>query len=213
MADDDWQRCRGVLRQVQQSGSAYPFLQAVDWKTLGIPDYPKIIKNPMDIGTIEKYLMSYMYATPEEFAQDFRLVFKNAKRYNLEGSDIHRMASDLEQHFDRVWADMVKNRGTKRPLDEVSHEPAGASAMHLDEPASHTVKEVKLDAQVTDEERRNLGNRINRLTGEQLGQLIDLVRDECPKCYEQFSEDECEIDIDALDRNNFDRLLNFVNEC
>merc|ERR1712196_22653 len=64
MADDDWQRCRGVLRQVQQSGSAYPFLQAVDWKTLGIPDYPKIIKNPMDIGTIEKYLMSYMYATP-----------------------------------------------------------------------------------------------------------------------------------------------------
>ena len=68
-------------------------------------------------------------------------------------------------------------------------------------------------AQVTDEERRNLGNRINRLTGEQLGQLIDLVRDECPKCYEQFSEDECEIDIDALDRNNFDRLLNFVNEC
>jgi len=48
------------------------------------------------------------------------------------------------------------------------------------------------------------------LTGEQLGQLVDLVRDECPKSYEQFTEEECEIDIDSLDRSNFDRLMQFV---
>ena len=84
-----------------------------------------------------------------------RLCFKNAKRYNLEGSDIHRMASDLETHFDRVWSDMVKNRGTKRPLDEVTDEPAGASAMKIDEPAAHVERPATktLDAKVSDEER------------------------------------------------------------
>jgi len=53
----------------------------------------------MDIGTIERYLMSYLYSSVEEFKTDMCLVFKNAKRYNLEGSDIHKMASDLEVHF------------------------------------------------------------------------------------------------------------------
>ena len=73
----------------------------------------QIIKNPIDIGTIEKYLMSYLYrpcytcqhdlplidvaccSSLDEFAADMRLCFKNAKRYNLEGSDIHKMAPDI----------------------------------------------------------------------------------------------------------------------
>jgi hypothetical protein len=153
-----------------------------------------------------------------------RLCFKNAKRYNLEGSDIHKMASDLEVHFERTWADMLKNQaagisvvvggGTKRPLDDAMPDSSSAAepmAMDVD-PASHvqTSAGPVAGAQVSDEDRRTLGNKINRLTGEQLGQLIDLVRDECPKCYEQFSEEECEIDIDSLGRADFDRLMTFV---
>merc|ERR1711977_600155 len=118
MSDNNWQECRMVLRQIQNNKQSYPFLQPVDWKTLGIPDYAKIIKNPMDIGTVEKYLMSYMYSSPDEFAMDLRLVFSNAKRYNLEGSDIHKMAADLSDFFEQKWSDMVKTRGTKRAYSE-----------------------------------------------------------------------------------------------
>jgi len=86
--------------------------------------------------------------------------------------------------------------------------------LSMDDPMSHVQDTGRTrDVQVTDDERRTLGNKINRLTGEQLGQLVDIVRDECPKCYEQFSEEECELDIDALDRHNFDRLLAFVDGC
>lgn len=219
MPDTEWHRCRGILRQVQQSPQAYPFLQPVDWKTLGIPDYPKIIKSSMDIGTIEKYLMSYLYSSLDEFAADMRLVFKNAKRYNLEGSDIHKMASDLEMQFESRWAEMVKTKGTKRPIEETRPETSSqnnsavAAAMHHQEPERHTVAVAASPdrgAGVSDEERRKLGNKIATLTGGQLGQLIDLVKDECPKSYEKFSEEECEIDIDSLSRRDFDRLLEFV---
>jgi hypothetical protein len=27
-------------------------LQPVDWEALGIPDYPEIVKQPMDLGTV-----------------------------------------------------------------------------------------------------------------------------------------------------------------
>lgn len=214
MPEAEWHQCRSVLRQVQQSPQAYPFLQAVDWKTLGIPDYPKIIRKPMDIGTIEKYLMSYLYSSMDEFNADMRLVFKNAKRYNLDGSDIHRMAADLEMQFDSRWAEALKHKGTKRPAetsDDMQVEaPAG---MAMQEPMPSSTPSHYGSGTVTDDERRKLGNRINQLKGEQLGQLVDLVKDECPKCYEQFNATECEIDIDSLDRSNFDRLMSFVDSC
>lgn len=218
MPDAEWHQCRGVLRQVQQSPQAYPFLQPVDWKTLGIPDYPKIIKKSMDIGTIEKYLMSYLYSSMDEFAADMRLVFKNAKRYNLEGSDIHRMAVDLEMQFDSRWAEALKHKGTKRPAEAVPEDTqmGGPAGIAMQDPMSHiaaTPSHGPGTGSVSDDERRKLGNRINQLKGEQLGQLVDLVKDECPKCYEQFNEDECEIDIDSLDRSNFDRLMSFVESC
>lgn len=214
MSDEDWQRCRAVLRQVQQMPEAYPFLQPVDWKALGIPDYPKIIKNPMDIGTVERYLMSYLYSSSDEFATDMRLVFKNAKRYNLEGSDIHKMAGNLETVFEAKWADVVKTKGTKRVGEQNNNDDATMQGPQtsnlLEQPIRHLSSRTNDTSEISDEERRLLGNKINMLTGEQLGQLVDLVRDECPKSYEQFTEEECEIDIDSLDRSNFDRLMQFV---
>lgn len=213
MPDADWQRCRGILRQVQQTPQAYPFLQPVDWKTLGIPDYPKIVRNPMDIGTIEKYLMSYLYSSLDEFAADMRLVFKNAKRYNLDGSDIHKMASDLEVQFESRWADMIKTKGTKRPGEEPVTYNQQASVGVQDPMEYNQPRSNARDSGVSDEDRRTLGNKINQLTGEQLGQLIDVVKDECPKSYAQFSDDECEIDIDSLNRSDFDRLMGFVESC
>lgn len=33
--------------------SAVPFLEPVNWKEWGLMDYPKVIKTPMDLGTIK----------------------------------------------------------------------------------------------------------------------------------------------------------------
>jgi len=218
MPDADWQACRNVLRQVQQNGQAYPFLQPVDWKALGIPDYAKIVKNPMDIGTIEKYLTSYLYSSPDEFADDMRLVFSNARRYNLEGSDIHQMSIDLEAYFESRWADMLKTRGTKRTGDALQEDASGeaqqAEPAAVDhDPAQMVSETTNVQSEVADNERRDLGTKINLLNGEHLGQLVDLVKDECPRSYQLLSEDECEINIDSLSREDFDRITVFVDGC
>ena len=52
------------------------------------PDYYKVILEPMDLRTIEYNIRSEKYATEENMMDDFRLMFRNARHYNEEGSQV-----------------------------------------------------------------------------------------------------------------------------
>jgi len=75
----------------------------VDWKKLGIPDYPKIIKKPMDLSKVDKKLGRGDYATAEFFMMDMQLIFANAKTFNAEGSQIYEMAQNVENTFMELY--------------------------------------------------------------------------------------------------------------
>ncbi len=45
-----------LIENISQDPNAYPFLEPVDWKELELLDYPQIIKNPMDLGTVKEQL-------------------------------------------------------------------------------------------------------------------------------------------------------------
>ena len=51
-------------------------------RALGILDYPKIVKNPMDLGTIDDKLSKGEYLSVDAFVADVRLVFYNCRIYN-----------------------------------------------------------------------------------------------------------------------------------
>ena len=42
-----------LLQAVVQHKDAGPFLEPVRWKDWGLLDYPKVIRNPMDLGTVK----------------------------------------------------------------------------------------------------------------------------------------------------------------
>lgn len=69
-----------------------PFREPVPWKTLGLKDYPKIIKNPMDLGFVKKKLCEEKYDSINEAVEDVRLIWKNCKLYNADDSDIYHLA-------------------------------------------------------------------------------------------------------------------------
>lgn len=56
---------------------------------LNIPDYFDIIKQPMDLGTIQKNVENHVITTKEEFATAINLVFDNAVLYNKPGDDVY----------------------------------------------------------------------------------------------------------------------------
>ncbi|KAK5898670.1 hypothetical protein CesoFtcFv8_008223 [Champsocephalus esox] len=71
-----------VYKTLWKHHFAWPFQAPVDAIKLGLPDYYKIIKIPMDMGTIKKRLDSHFYWNAQECIQDFNTMFTNCYIYN-----------------------------------------------------------------------------------------------------------------------------------
>lgn len=78
-----------------------PFRQPVEPDTLGIPDYFKIIKHPMDLRTIKDKLIEGKYTDPWEYVDDVWLMFDNAWLYNRKTSRVYRYCTkvSIQKYF------------------------------------------------------------------------------------------------------------------
>ncbi|XP_036184914.1 transcription intermediary factor 1-alpha isoform X5 [Myotis myotis] len=79
---------------------------------LTVPDYYKIIKNPMDLSTIKKRLQEeyYMYTKPEDFVADFRLIFQNCAEFNEPDSEVASAGIKLESYFEELLKNLYPEK-------------------------------------------------------------------------------------------------------
>lgn len=99
-----FRNCSSLLQRLMKHKHGWVFNEPVNVKSLGLHDYHDIIKHPMDLGTIKTRLSEDWYKSPMEFAEDVRLVFRNAMTYNPRGQDVHVMAEQLSEIFEERWA-------------------------------------------------------------------------------------------------------------
>lgn len=90
---------KSVMKVVWKHQFSWPFQQPVDAKKLNLPDYHKIIKQAMDLGTVKKRLENNFYTSSKEAIQDFNTMFTNCYVYNKPGEDVVVMAQTLEKLF------------------------------------------------------------------------------------------------------------------
>ncbi|XP_069800404.1 bromodomain-containing protein 2 isoform X2 [Dendropsophus ebraccatus] len=108
-----------VMKSLWKHQFSWPFRQPVDAVKLGLPDYHKIIKQPMDMGTIKRRLENNYYWSALECMQDFNTMFTNCYIYNKPTDDIVLMAQSLEKMFLQKVAQMpqeeqeIPNTATK----------------------------------------------------------------------------------------------------
>nr|XP_014720713.1 bromodomain testis-specific protein isoform X1 [Equus asinus]XP_014720714.1 bromodomain testis-specific protein isoform X1 [Equus asinus]XP_014720715.1 bromodomain testis-specific protein isoform X1 [Equus asinus]XP_014720716.1 bromodomain testis-specific protein isoform X1 [Equus asinus]XP_014720717.1 bromodomain testis-specific protein isoform X1 [Equus asinus]XP_044605324.1 bromodomain testis-specific protein isoform X1 [Equus asinus]XP_044605325.1 bromodomain testis-specific protein is len=95
-----------VLKALWKHGFSWPFQQPVDAVKLQLPDYYTIIKNPMDLNTIQKRLEHKYYVKASECIEDFNTMFSNCYLYNKPGDDIVLMAQALEKLFRQKLSQM-----------------------------------------------------------------------------------------------------------
>jgi hypothetical protein len=130
-----------VISLLMEHEMAAPFNQPVDPEALGIPDYPKIIKNPMDLGTIHKKLTSkpcgYKYMS--EVVADVRLVWNNCYTFNDVQSEISAMAKVLSRAFENLMREHMDCRIIPETAHTISAEHPGILyADHMEQIASMT---------------------------------------------------------------------------
>lgn len=82
------------------------FREPVDWKGLGLTDYPDLIKKPMDLGTIKKKIEDNRYDTIEDITADIRLVWWNCMHYNRDGSEVCNVLK-CSAHLSSARADLI----------------------------------------------------------------------------------------------------------
>ncbi|KAL5235631.1 hypothetical protein ACI65C_003041 [Semiaphis heraclei] len=97
-----------VMKALWKHQHAWPFYQPVDATKLNLPDYHKVIKTPMDLGTVKKRLENNYYWCADECIQDINAMFSNCYTYNKPGEDVVLMAQTLEKIFLAKMGQMVK---------------------------------------------------------------------------------------------------------
>ncbi|EDV95420.1 GH17935 [Drosophila grimshawi] len=107
-----------VMKFLWKHHFSWPFQQPVDAKKLNLPDYHKIIKQPMDLGTIKKRLENNYYWSAKEAVNDINTMFTNCSVYNKPGEDVVVMAHALE----KVYLQKIEGM----PKEEVELEPVTA---------------------------------------------------------------------------------------
>lgn len=88
---DSLKKCKNIIGALKKHRSAEPFIRPVDPSQLKCPDYFEIIKEPMDLGTVEKKLRNNSYTTPSQFFEDVRKIWSNAFTYNPRHSQVYNM--------------------------------------------------------------------------------------------------------------------------
>ncbi|KAF2228209.1 hypothetical protein BDZ85DRAFT_13177 [Elsinoe ampelina] len=87
------------IKNTKKVKSAIPFLRPVDYMALNIPNYPNIIKVPMDLGTMEQKLKTDQYSSLEAFVNDFELMVNNCFTFNGPAHAVSVQAQTLRAYF------------------------------------------------------------------------------------------------------------------
>ncbi|KAF2127966.1 histone acetyltransferase [Dothidotthia symphoricarpi CBS 119687] len=86
-----------LLNDMQNNSNAWPFQQPVNKDE--VLDYYEVIKEPMDLATMEEKHEKDLYPTPEDFIRDAKLVFDNCRKYNNESTPYAKAATRLERYM------------------------------------------------------------------------------------------------------------------
>jgi len=107
-----------------------PFCEPVDCEKYQIPDYPEIIKHPMDLGTIKENILGHYYKRLNDVWADIDLVWDNCRAYN---GPYHRFTIKANALAELVHARrfpecseiVLRGRTVKKRLIKQTYSPSG----------------------------------------------------------------------------------------
>lgn len=223
-----------ILHQITQNKWAWPFMEPVDVKGLGLHDYYEIVEKPMDFSTIKKKMEAKDgsgYKHVREICADVRLIFKNAMKYNDEKNDFHVMAKSLLAKFEEKWLQFLpKVAEEEKKLEE--EEADAQLSMQLAQEATYIKMardigselfeaDILLDElreqlvqkcrKMSTEEKRQLGTALTRLSTDDLSRALEIVAQNNPVFIA--NAEEVDLDIDAQSESTLWRLKFFVKDA
>lgn len=220
---DLMRQCGTILKKLRTQKYSWVFNQPVDFVALQIPDYPMIIKQPMDLGTIKSKMEIHAYYSPLDFAADVRLTFANAMKYNPKGHDVHYMADFLLKIFEERWKNVDRKlkqlhfqcdsrmRIYDEPVETVvqsSCPMVTASATMASRGQNQQNLGVHTTTAMTYEEKQVLSEMLEEVPMEKLDQVMAIINRKDPDL--KPVDGEVTIEIDRLDSDSLWELYSLL---
>lgn len=193
LSREETNKALNLVKYLEKKPEAAEFLKPVDYKGMGLDDYPLIIKHPMDLSTVRKKLKSSKYNSFEEVVVDLNLVWDNCRTYNQIGSFIVQQADAMESHMKKYCAKhgISTEAPQKRPRDENEPQPSEL---------------------ISFESKVELAEKIRKASHEVLAEIVKIVEAQCKNAVEELDKERIQIKVDVLDKATFDKLTGLVNE-
>ncbi|CAL8468016.1 g7554 [Coccomyxa elongata] len=223
---DFYGKCREILTEVEKHLGPNLVIFAAPVDASLYPEYHKIVKQPMDLGTIRGQLDRQQYTNPQEFCDDMRQVWINCALFNHKDSPVGKAGSRADAKFEQLWAASGYDQGGRR------RRVTGGIAAHKYEPSLEP--EPKLPTRRSNSGQRNgrreglqrmksLNNKpmpmeLMQQLAERLGQyaeddnmeqILAIIRESQPVDIAQ-NNGEVELDFDALEPATLWRLYEFT---
>mmetsp|Transcript_22966 Transcript_22966/g.35470 ORF Transcript_22966/g.35470 Transcript_22966/m.35470 type:complete len:268 (-) Transcript_22966:283-1086(-) len=238
---EQWTAMSKLVQQFFSKPDAEPFREEVNWKMLGLFDYPQIIKKPMDLGTVKKKMAAKKYKTIHLCAQDVRLVWNNCMTYNADGSEFYVLAQELSKKWEDKYQKLTKDwqvspkstaaAVTKPPSTPSSKGgangsgPSSSSSLPQSQKSQQQQSSQQLQSQqqqqqqsqqqvVSLEEKKTFARNLYKISKEELGKILVELDAKSPSALvKNHAEDEVEINVDNIKPDVFYEIVKYVESC
>ncbi|OMJ94032.1 hypothetical protein SteCoe_2957 [Stentor coeruleus] len=183
LSREESNRIQSLLKYLEEQNESMDFLQPLDYKSLGLDDYPLIIKKPMDLSTVKKNLKNTRYNSPEEIFEDLMLIWDNCRTYNMSDSPVYHHAEGMERHMIRYCN--MHAIAIEIPIKRARSEP------------------TTNDYQV----RLDFAESMKKLTPSKNAMIVECIQKTCPIAIVNLSEGRLQIKVNALDQDTFNNVL------
>ncbi|ETI25963.1 hypothetical protein G647_02740 [Cladophialophora carrionii CBS 160.54] len=148
------------LQELSEQEDAINFEEKVPKKDY--PDYYKMIKKPTSISDVRALVEKGVVQDWDALAKEVRLIWDNAKEYNLEGSDIYLMAEKLEAWSDSKLQSLGAQPRRNLRLSLSQPKPKALRlTMGPSTPTPHVVGGT-IDSESLRRQKREMGEALNR---------------------------------------------------
>ena len=191
ITDSDKNKLIEIFSKIEKDRNASGFLEPVDWESLNLIDYPKVIKHPMDLRTCKGKLLNGEYKLFKDLMHDLNLIWTNCRTYNVPGSEIVNCANACEKKMRQLIEKQFKNA-------KVQAEPKAAA--------------IKKDDKLSDNDKAKLIEMVRKQSNESLTQIVKMILKACPEGIEDIDNDKLQIRVDFLTYKEFYLIKEYIEK-
>jgi len=102
---DTRKKLLNLIDQLLSHKMSWPFQKPVDVKD--VPNYYKIIKDPMDLTTLKSKVLSHKFKTICDFIRDVNKIFNNCRQFNAIDSTFAQCANVVDNYFRQLLENLM----------------------------------------------------------------------------------------------------------